>query len=671
MRVFTKYKSAFKKHLPALLILLTFSITLLYTQEDYGETWDEWEHISNGKEYYSYLFEGGPEPALYKHKFKKYYGPCMDIIAAANKKLFYDRLAWLSQWEALHLHSLILYIIGGALIYFIIEPLYGRAGALFCLGCFILLPRLLGHSHNNIKDFPVSMLILCAALSFWQALHKISYAWALLAAFFTGLAVASKINGFLLVPLYFAGLAIMLFCHSGLRKRYLFLFTGLGLILPIVSILILLMAWPWLREAPLSRLQETVNWFRTGVFNGRVLYMGKMIRASKIPWHYPLVYILITIPLGMLPFFFIGIVRSFYEVCHKKGFLLFTLIAFLLPLIAVILGNAPKYDGMRQFLAATPFLAILSGLGIHWVWSRLRNFKNLKLVASFLTIILFIIIAWQDYQIHPYQTVFFNGLVGGVKGAQENYELDYWCNSLKAASRWINANAKQHSRIYVPAGIGRLLNLKGDLALDHVDPDYSVVLVREAIVANPYKDQEPIHIIKANGADLCLICKVKPNFNQDKIEPREKIDKLLPGVVRTIYADQNKERTISTDIVSEVYFDKSSQEFKELGLGDNFFIVWEGYLYLPEDGNYGLASSTKPESRFFLGDTLLVHNILKGRIWEKTVRKRLKKGYYPMRVELRGSKNIHMDLRWKLPSRYIKGNYTRIPEEHYYHKSTH
>jgi len=664
-----KATSAFKKYLPALCILLFFFIILIYTQKDYGETWDEWEHFANGEEYYSYLFERGPVPPLYQHGFKKFYGPCMDIVAIASRKFFCDRLGWLSRWQALHLHCVVLFILGGACIYHTTVRLYGRAGALCSLGCFFLLPRLLGESHNNMKDFPVSMLILCASLSFWEAMYQTRYRWILATALWTGLALATKINGFLLPPFYLASLIIMCCCHPRVRQRWGFLLSGPCLMLPLLSAAVLLLCWPWLREDPVHRLRETVRFFQgtnSPIFNGPVLYFGRMTRASDIPWNYPAAYILITTPLILLPFFFIGIARSFYELCFRKDFLLIALLAFLIPVLAVTVGHSPKYDGLRQFLPALPFLAILSALGIHWVWGVV--YRRLRYVASGAVICIFLALAWQDATIHPYQTVFFNYLVGGVKGAEDRFELDYWGNSLKTASQWINAHAERNSRIYVPAGIGRLLSVRDDLIVTHVDPDYAVVLVRESIVENPYKGQKPVHAIEANGAELCRIYKTTPPYNQDKIEPEPDAADLVPGVLMTIYAGRDSKRVISSGTVQDVYFDKKSPEYKELGLGDNFSIVWEGYLCFPEEGIYGIASSTKPESYLFLSNVLLIHNVLTGQIWEKAVRKRFEKGYYPLRVELRGSGDGHMALLWKLPSFYNRGEYTAIPRQYYYQR---
>jgi hypothetical protein len=43
---------------------------------------------------------------------------------------------------------------------------------------------------------------------------------------------------------------------------------------------------------------------------------------------------------------------------------------------------------------------------------------------------------------HPNQAVYFNELVGGIKGAYGNYETDYYMNSVKQCADWIKKNEK-------------------------------------------------------------------------------------------------------------------------------------------------------------------------------------------------------------------------------------
>lgn len=43
--------------------------------------------------------------------------------------------------------------------------------------------------------------------------------------------------------------------------------------------------------------------------------------------------------------------------------------------------------------------------------------------------------------LHPYQTTYFNGLVGGVAGADGRYDTEYWLTSYREAIDWVNTQA--------------------------------------------------------------------------------------------------------------------------------------------------------------------------------------------------------------------------------------
>ena len=44
-------------------------------------------------------------------------------------------------------------------------------------------------------------------------------------------------------------------------------------------------------------------------------------------------------------------------------------------------------------------------------------------------------------RLHPYQSSYFNALVGGLGGAAGRYETDYWISSYREAMLWINDRA--------------------------------------------------------------------------------------------------------------------------------------------------------------------------------------------------------------------------------------
>ena len=51
-------------------------------------------------------------------------------------------------------------------------------------------------------------------------------------------------------------------------------------------------------------------------------------------------------------------------------------------------------------------------------------------------------LAWMAVsmiRLHPYQYIYYNGLVGGIRGAQGRYELDYYCHTYAGAVRRLDS----------------------------------------------------------------------------------------------------------------------------------------------------------------------------------------------------------------------------------------
>src|SRR5262249_40174413 len=99
-------------------------------------------------------------------------------------------------------------------------------------------------------------------------------------------------------------------------------------------------------------------------------------------------------------------------------------------------------DGIRHFLFVLPPVAVLAGVGAAYLRARVRSFG----VPAAVTLLMLAAIAWPIpdlVALHPYQTTYFNGLVGGVAGASGRYDTEYWASSYKEAAAWINARARE------------------------------------------------------------------------------------------------------------------------------------------------------------------------------------------------------------------------------------
>ena len=112
-------------------------------------------------------------------------------------------------------------------------------------------------------------------------------------------------------------------------------------------------------------------------------------------------------------------------------------------------------------------MIIIAIYGLQWTveGGGLRVEKNLSstfylrnLLSTFyhlpsLLIILLLILslsstAYQMFRLHPYEYLYYNSLVGGLKGAYGKYETDYWGLGYKEAVLWFNKNINDPKKTY-------------------------------------------------------------------------------------------------------------------------------------------------------------------------------------------------------------------------------
>ncbi|MBM3122248.1 MAG: hypothetical protein FJZ97_08700 [Chloroflexi bacterium] len=113
------------------------------------------------------------------------------------------------------------------------------------------------------------------------------------------------------------------------------------------------------------------------------------------------------------------------------------------PIGAVVLMGSTLYGNFRQLLFITPPLFVFAGITLELLLGRLRSRVAQAAVAALVLAPGILGIA----QLHPYEYVYYNRLVGGVRGAFRSYELDYWCTSYREAMEWINEAAPARAEI--------------------------------------------------------------------------------------------------------------------------------------------------------------------------------------------------------------------------------
>jgi hypothetical protein len=232
-------------------------------------------------------------------------------------------------------------------------------------------------------------------------------------------------------------------------------------------------------------------------WDNNVLFDGKITPATKLPYIYlpKLITIQITEPAILL--FLLGLVWVVFQVkrgnLYKGKFFMIWLWIFL-PLILVVVSQPVMYDNSRQFFFILPPLFIFAGFALDFISSRTKS----RIVFVLLVILFMLPGIFQTVDLHPYQYIYYNSLVGGVEGAYQRYELDYWGTSIQEAMAFINQHTEENSKILILGGPLWLVqnHAREDLyaeSFNDVSPDsyshydYEIILNRTNKIKNENK----------------------------------------------------------------------------------------------------------------------------------------------------------------------------------------
>jgi hypothetical protein len=189
-----------------------------------------------------------------------------------------------------------------------------------------------------------------------------------------------------------------------------------------------------------------------------VLYMGRFVPSTELPWHYVLVWISITTPFLYVALFVVGAFNTVRQIASRKEALwkndeelqdaiFFAL--FVAPIAAVVLLHSVIYDGWRHLYFIYPAFLLVAINGWVSLWGKDLVWTTRKSLLAVVTAISVIHTAMWMWNAHPFQNVYFNALAGNH--LRSRYELDYWGLANRKALEYIVKN--DHSElIYVEPG---------------------------------------------------------------------------------------------------------------------------------------------------------------------------------------------------------------------------
>ncbi|MBI2012040.1 glycosyltransferase family 39 protein [Candidatus Daviesbacteria bacterium] len=431
------------RHSLFILLYLFFLIFIFLTFKDYGISWDESFYLNSGKVYFENFFNPQEVSKLIPQYHLVTHGAFFDVLYYLILKIFNQT----SSFEFLHLVKALFASITLIFIYASINILTrNRYVSLVGTLLFIFSPRWLGDIFDNHMDITATLLtsiIILLSLKIFS--DKKSEIWGLpLYGLVSAIAFSHRV-----ILIIFPALFIYLYIFKKFKKEELNS-NYIGFILSfLVFIAALFLTDPYIRINGLLGIVEKAIYFTFFNKDITILFEGKFYPATNLPWYYFVKQILITSPLIII---FLTISGALFMI--KKfinlGFIkttshIYLLMSLYIIFVLVYIFKPVTFDSWRHFLFLIVPMVLIAALGLNFIFQSRRIYLKLIFI---LLVVNSILVIKDVYGLYPYHYMYFNELIGGIKGAYKNYETEYWGKSYKEAILWLKENEIKETKLY-------------------------------------------------------------------------------------------------------------------------------------------------------------------------------------------------------------------------------
>ncbi len=370
-----------------------------------------------------------------------------DMLMAATNRTLFEFLGWFGDIEAYHFY--VIGVVGVSLLflYLFVADAFGSFAAGIAALALALYPMVFAESHMNIKD-PVQMgyFTIAVVSAYFTAVRKHWLDWFVLLLLSVFLALGTKWN-IVFLPLILAPWIVVVYKKSDIGqsigwKRMIVL----GLIAVIAPLILLLLAYPFYWTQTVFKLLNTFDFYATlGVKDLSI----QQATYAPLPGGFDaraILQIFSMSPPVMLVLAAIGVIGVIVrKVPGKHSAGLLVLLWLVVPLLRVIWQTSEFYGSMRNFMEFLPALAVLVGIGSAWIVRKMPRVIGGAFLLIFILMHVYILVRW-----HPYEHIYFNGLFGGLKGAEAKglytwetlYDAPY-----RELANWLNTNADKGARL--------------------------------------------------------------------------------------------------------------------------------------------------------------------------------------------------------------------------------
>ncbi|NOZ88195.1 MAG: phospholipid carrier-dependent glycosyltransferase [Deltaproteobacteria bacterium] len=386
--------------------------------------------------------------------------------------LFKRKLNLFNNSTSFRLGSMLFSIVLCLALFGLGSRIYNTRVGIMAVILLFTMPRVFFHAHLACFDVPITAMTVLVAYAYYRARKEPR--WVLYTGIFFGLAVATKHNGWFLLPT----LALWWLIEGGIIQR-----KGTGRFsLPPVPLALISMAllgpiiflahWPWLWHHTWERIVGYFS-FHLHHVSYPVEYFGKILSKPPFPFSFPFVMSALTVPALTLFLALLGVlfvcIRFFEHFSPRPhatylmreqeskelagGF--FIILNCIVPFLIIAVPSIPIFGGVKHWLPAMPFLALLAAKGMDMLFRAamaMLSRPGKKMMAS--AYILMGGLAAMPAVIGTWLyldngTAFYNEIAGGAKGGAElGMMRQFWGYASMQAMPWLNRNATKGARVH-------------------------------------------------------------------------------------------------------------------------------------------------------------------------------------------------------------------------------
>jgi 4-amino-4-deoxy-L-arabinose transferase-like glycosyltransferase len=475
-------------------LALGFLVALLATL-DIGFTRDEgyyfraaFQYLGWFKELSEHLAQGEPglgftQESIDRHLgFNQEHPVLLKGLYSLSYWLFSETLGWLRPSSAMRLPSILSSAALAWLVYAFTAEAFGRWQGVFAAVATAAMPRPFFHAHLACFDYPVTTLWFLVMYGWWKGLRSTGWGWA--TGIFLGLGLSVKHNIFF-VPatlgvhwLLLSGHKVHLVRVDGRARLQLPPLPVAFLSMAVLGPLVWYLLWPnhwfdtWNRIAWYFRFHlKHVHYFQN--------YFGQNLYAPPFPVAFPFVMSLLTMPPVTLLAAALGSgavagdwlravsgerlweplrrrARALWgdgEVVDPRGTGLWLALGAFVPFAVIAMPSTPIFGGIKHWMPAMPFLAILAGVGaVHAARALTAPLRDPRARAAATAAVLALALSpaiWDCAHTYNKGTAHYNALIGGPRGAADaDMMRQFWGYSGYFALDFINEHAPARGNVY-------------------------------------------------------------------------------------------------------------------------------------------------------------------------------------------------------------------------------